>query len=150
MLASGGRAFVLGHASSFRAGMRRRARGTGCRAESLSGRFWRAATMPRRGRLALSACLIVRGADFRGRHLIPKLTTLGFGEFEAFCEARRALPLFRVCQSLRTERPRFRAMHYGISMEPQAAIRRRDMLSLRNTLLHGRYEISSLATTVRR
>mgnify|MGYP001245953362 CR=1 FL=1 len=32
-----------------------------------------------------------RDADFRGHHLIPILTDLGFDEFEALCEARRAL-----------------------------------------------------------
>ena len=37
------------------------------------------------------AWIETRDADFRGRHVIPKLTTLGFDEFEAFCEARRAL-----------------------------------------------------------
>jgi hypothetical protein len=32
-----------------------------------------------------------RDADFRGRHIIPQLSTLGFDDFEAFCEDRRAL-----------------------------------------------------------
>ena len=37
------------------------------------------------------AWIETRDADFRGRHIIPQLTTLGFDEFDAFCEARRAL-----------------------------------------------------------